>query len=156
MISTFFSTRKFSTRAWAVAGSIALLACGRNALVQSSDLSPGFLEHPAVTPPLLFSEVWQQPPHTGPLTDENRRITQQAVTNPDLELRLYGTDARNIQATEHNGIPDLWTGFTTSPVALTLRHKNAYLDLTGLTRMRWRTRKLGAMAKRRRGFHDPR
>jgi hypothetical protein len=25
-------------------------------------------------------------------------------------------------------------------VALTLRHKGAYLDLTGLTRMRWRTR----------------
>jgi hypothetical protein len=80
-----------------------------------------------VTPPLLFREVWQQPPHTGPLNDENRRITPQAVTNADLELRLYGTDARNIQVTEHNGIPDLWTGFTTSPVALTLRHKNAYL-----------------------------
>ena len=42
--------------------------------------------------------------------------------------------------TSHNGIPDLWNGFTTSPVALTLRHKGAYLDLTGLTRMRWRTR----------------
>ena len=55
------------------------------------------------------------------------------MTNPDLELRLYGTDARNIQATEHNGIPDVWNGFTTSPVALTLRYKNAYLDLTGLT-----------------------
>ena len=62
------------------------------------------------------------------------------MTNPDLELRLYGTDARNIQATEHNGIPDVWNGFTTSPVALTLRYKNASLDLTGLTRMRWRTR----------------
>ena len=85
MISTFFSTRNcLSTRAWAIAGSIALLACGgRNALAQSSALSPGFLEHPAVTPPLLFREVWQQPPHTGPLNDENRRITQQAVTNPD-------------------------------------------------------------------------
>ena len=142
MISTFFSTRKcFSTRAWAIAGSIALLTCGgRNALAQSNAQSGGFLEHEAVTPPLLFREVWQQPPHTGPLNDENRRITQQAVTNQDLELRLYGTDARNIQVTEHNGIPDLWTGFTTSPVALTLRHKNAYLDLTGLTRMRWRTR----------------
>jgi hypothetical protein len=142
MISTFVSTRKcFRTRAWAIAGSIALLACGgRNALAQSSAPSPGFLEHEAVMPTLLFREVWQQPPHTGPLNDENRRITQQAVTNPDLELRLYGTDARNIQVTEHNGIPDLWTGFTTSPVALTLRHKNAYLDLTGLTRMRWRTR----------------
>src|SRR5437667_11986485 len=124
MISTFFSTR----RGWAIAGSIALLACGgRNAFAQTS--APGFLEHEAVTPPLLFREVWQQPPHTGPLNDENRRITQQAVTNPDLELRLYGTDARNIQATEHNGIPDLWNGFTTSPVALTLRYKNAYLDL---------------------------
>ena len=142
MTSMFFSIRKcFSSRRWAIAGSIALLACGgRSVLAQSSALSPGFLEHPAVTPPMLFREVWQQPPHTGPLTDENRRITPQAVTNPDLELRLYGTDARNIQVTEHNGIPDVWTGFTTSPVALTLRHKNAYLDLTGLTRMRWRTR----------------
>ncbi len=28
---------------------------------------------------------------------------------------LYGMDARNIQVTEHNGVPDLWTGFATSP-----------------------------------------
>jgi hypothetical protein len=142
MIPTFFSARqRFRTRAWAIAGAITLLACGaRSALAQSSVSSPGFLEHEAVMPPLLFREVWQQPPHTGPLDDENRRITPQALTNPDLELRLYGTDARSIQVTEHNGIPDLWTGFATSPVALTLRHKNAYLDLTGLTRMRWRTR----------------
>ena len=142
MISTFVSTRKcFSPHAWAIAGSIALLACsGSHALAQSSAPNGGFLEHEAVTPPLLFREVWQQPPHTGPLNDENRRITPQALTNSDVELRLYGTDARNIQVTEHNGIPDLWTGFTTSPVALTLRHRNAYMDLTGLTRMRWRTR----------------
>jgi len=141
VISTFFSTKCFHNRAWAIAGSIALLLCGgSNALAQSNALTPGFLEHPAVTPPLLFREAWQQPPHTGELNDENRRITPQALTNSELELRLYGTDARNIQVTEHNGIPDLWNGFTTSPVALTLRYKNAYLDLTGLTRMRWRTR----------------
>lgn len=142
MISTFLRTRQcYRSRGWVIAGSIALLACGaRDALAQTSAASPGFLEHDAVTPPLLFREVWQQPPHTGPLTDENRRITPQALTNPDLELRLYGTDASNIQVTSHNGIPDLWTGFTNSPVALTLRHKSAYLDLTGLTRIRWRTR----------------
>jgi len=142
MVSIFLSMRKhFSIGGWAVASSIALFAYGGStALAQSNALTPNFLEHPAVTPPLLFREVWQQPPHTGPLTDENRRVTQQALTNPDLELRLYGTDARNIQATEHNGIPDLWNGFTASPVALTLRYKNAYMDLTGLTRMRWRTR----------------
>jgi hypothetical protein len=142
MIATLFSTgRCFRSSRWVIAGGIALLACGgRHVLAQSNAVGPGFLEHDAVTPPLLFREVWQQPPHTGPLNDENRRITPQALTNPDLELRLYGTDARNIQVTEHNGIPDLWTGFTTSPVALTLRYKNASLDLTGLTRMRWRTR----------------
>jgi hypothetical protein len=142
MISMFFGTRRgCDIRASAIAASIVLLACsGRNAFAQSTAVNPGFLEHEAATPPLLFREVWQQPPHTGPLNDENRRITPQAVTNHDLELRLYGADARNIQVTEHNGVPDLWTGFTVSPVALTVRHKSAYLDLTGLTRMRWRTR----------------
>jgi hypothetical protein len=141
MISTLFGTRqRFNVRAFALVASLVVLAGGRHAIAQSSAPNGGFLEHEAVTPPLLFREVWQQPPHTGPLTDENRRITPQALTNADLELRLYGGDARNIQVTEHNGVPDLWMGFTTTPVALTLRHKNAYLDLTGLTRVRWRTR----------------
>ena len=142
MISTGLSTRECShTRAWVIAASVVLLACGgRNVLAQPSAPRPGFLEHQAVTPPLLFRETWQQPPHKGPLNDENRRITGEALTNPNLELELYGPDARNIQVTAHNGIPDLWTGFTTSPVALTLRDKKAYLDLTGLARMRWRTR----------------
>ena len=124
MIPTFLSIRQnLTTRSWAVAGSLVVFACaGRGALAQSGGLNPGFLEHDAPMPAQLFREVWQQPPHSGPLTDENRRITQQAVTNPELELRLYGTDAHDIQATEHNGIPDLWNGFTTSPVALTLKH----------------------------------
>jgi hypothetical protein len=140
MISTFSSTWK-RTRAWAITASIAaLMSVGHEALAQTSAPDAFFLEHDAVTPPLLFREVWQQPPHTGPLNDENRRITPDALTNADLELKLYGPDAHNIQVTSHNGIPDLWNGFTTSPVALTLRHKGAYLDLTGLTRMRWRTR----------------
>jgi len=95
MISTCLGSR-----AWVIAGSIALLACGgRNALAQSSAPNPGFLEHEAVTPTLVLREVWQQPPHTGPLTDENSRVTQQAVTNKDLELRLYGTNVRNIKGT---------------------------------------------------------
>lgn len=142
MTSTFVGTRScFGPRTWAIASALVMLVCiGRDAVAQSNVPTGGFLEHEAVTPPLLFREVWQQPPHTGPLNDENRRITPQALTNADLEYRLYGTDASNIQVTEHNGVPDLWTGFTNSPVALTLRHKNAYVDLTGLTRMRWRTR----------------
>jgi hypothetical protein len=135
------TSRFFRTRVRVVAAGLVLFACGGPlALAQSNAHDPGFLEHDAATPPLLFRETWQQPPHTGALTDENRRITPKALTHPDLALKLYGTDAANIQVTAHNGIPDLWTGFTTSPVALTLRHKTAYLDLTGLARVRWRTR----------------
>jgi len=140
MISTrFIARQRSSARASAVAAAITLLACG-TAFAQSNETDPFFLEHGAVTPQLMFRETWQQPPHDGPLNDENRRITPAALTNADLELNLYGPDAGNIQVTEHNGIPDLWNGFTTSPVALTLKHKGAYMDLTGLTRMRWRTR----------------
>ncbi|MGH8141443.1 MAG: hypothetical protein ACREU2_02815 [Steroidobacteraceae bacterium] len=142
MISTLFGAPKgLSTRAWAIAGSIALLTCGVHAaLAQQPALTPGFLEHEDVSPPLLFREVWQQPPHTGELNDQNRRVTQQAVSNPDLELRLYGADSRDIQVAVHHGRHDLWTGYTTSPVAVTLRDKKGYLDLTGLARMRWLTR----------------
>lgn len=121
---------------------IALLACSAsNALAQTTPtLDANFIEHDQVGPKLLFRETWKQPPHAGPLTDENRRITPEALTNPDLEMRLYGTDASNIQVTQHNGIPDVWMGFTNSPVALTLRHKTAYMNLTQLARVRWRTR----------------
>ena len=131
----------FRDRLWTAAASIALLVCAAHgASAQTGEGTPFFLEHDAVTPPLLFRETWQQPPHTGPLNDENRRITPQALTNPNLSLQLYGQDARDIQVTSHNGIPDLWNGFTTSPVALTVKLKDSTMDLTGLTRMRWRTR----------------
>jgi hypothetical protein len=142
MISNFLDTsRCFRSHRWAVAGSIVLLMLGgQSALAQSDGPEPYFLEHDALTPPLLYREVWQQPPHRGALNDENRRITPEALTNPDLMLNLYGPDASNIQVTSHNGVPDLWNGFTKSPVALTLKHKDAYLDFTGLARVRWRTR----------------
>src|SRR5262245_47171491 len=125
---TLMSTN-IRTRILAIAGIALLLCVGGSALSQQRGETAGFLEHDALTPPLLFREVWQQPPHTGPLNDENRRITSDALTSKDLTLQLYGPDARNIQVTSHNGIPDLWNGFTTSPVALTLKHKGAYLDL---------------------------
>jgi len=91
---------------------------------------------PAVRPALLFKEDWKQPPYTGTLNDENRRATQEAVTNPRLELKLYGTDARNVGVYNHEGRFDLWTGVVSSPVAIMLRDKSNYVDLTGLSRLR--------------------
>lgn len=91
----------------------------------------------ALRPPLLFKEEWKQPPYTGQLNDENRRVTQDAVTNPRLELKLYGASAKEVGVYQHEGRYDLWTGMTTSPTAITLRDKSNYMDLTGLARLRW-------------------
>ena len=50
----------------------------------------------ATRPALLWREEWKQPPYTGTLNDENRRVTQDAVTNPRLEIKIYGTAAKEI------------------------------------------------------------
>jgi hypothetical protein len=90
----------------------------------------------AVRPALLFREEWAQPPYTGKLNDENRRVTQAAVTNANLELKLYGPGARDIGVYVHEGRHDIWNGMSTSPVAVTFRDKTSYVDLTGLARLR--------------------
>lgn len=91
----------------------------------------------ATRPPLLFREEWKQPPYSGQLTDEARRVTQDAVTNARLELKLYGPDVHNIEVYQHEGRYDLWSGMTTSPTAVTLRDRANFMDLTGLARLRW-------------------
>ena len=103
----------------------------------------GASAEPAARPALLFKEDWKQPPYTGTLNDENRRATQDAVTNARLELKLYGTDARNVGVYNHEGRFDVWTGVVTSPVAIMLRDKTSYADLTGLARLRAMVRTLG-------------
>lgn len=93
-------------------------------------------------PPLLFREEWKQPPYTGELDDVKRRIrvTADALTNPNLELQLYGPDTKDLLVAQHEGRHDLWTGLEESPICATLRDKNNYLDLTGRARLRWITR----------------
>jgi hypothetical protein len=93
---------------------------------------------PAATrPPLLFKEEWREPRFEGERTDVNQRFTPYVVTNERIEAKLYGSDSHVIRAAQHEGRIDLWTGMATSPVAVTLRDKRNYVDLTGLARLRW-------------------
>jgi hypothetical protein len=85
----------------------------------------------------LFKEDWRMPKHEGAATDENTRFTPEVVTNQRLEAKLYGAGSAPVRAAEHEGRIDLWTGLATSPVAVTLRDKRNFLDLTGLARLRW-------------------
>ena len=100
--------------------------------------APG-TQKPGMTPrpPLLFSEAWRLPPHTGEQTDENMRFTPAVVTNPGIEVKLYGRDASVIRAAVHEERIDLWNGMASSPVAVTLRDRRNYVDLTGAARLRW-------------------
>ena len=96
-------------------------------------------QKPAMTPrpPVLFTETWWLPPYTGEQTDENMRFTPAVVTNPRVEVKLYGLDAKVIRAAVHEERVGLWTGMATSPVAITLRDRNSYMDLTDAARLRW-------------------
>jgi hypothetical protein len=94
----------------------------------------------ATRPPLLFKEEWRQPPHEGAPTDENMRFVPSIAANDRLEAKVYGPGSSVIRAAQHEGRIDLWTGLATSPVAVTLRDKRNYVDLTGLARLRWLVR----------------
>jgi hypothetical protein len=96
-------------------------------------------------PPLFLKEEWKQPPYTGDLNDAKRRVTQEALTNPNLELKIYG--ACKDSGVEVYGTPgdsifpmNLWTGMCGAPVAVTLRDKTSFVDLSGQARIRWVTR----------------
>ena len=112
----------------------ALAAASQSVLGPASNAEkPGM----APRPPLLFSEPWRLPPYTGEQTDENMRFTPAVVTNPRIEAKLYGPDASVIRAAVHEERIDLWNGMASSPVAVTLRDRRNYVDLTGAARLRW-------------------
>src|SRR5437867_162676 len=102
---------------------------------------------PAPTrPPLFFSETWKSLP--TPPDDHNAwPAAQGGVSNPSLELTLYGTSGKEIQLVAGRGnlVPhNLWTGTTTSPSAAALRDRNNFVDLTvPLAKIRWVVRTSG-------------
>lgn len=94
-------------------------------------------------PPLFLGEDWTRPADAKGQVP----VTAQNVSQQNLELKVYGTDAKNLtisgEAGNATGPINLWTGMCTAPVAATLRDKNNYVDLTGLAKVRWVTRASG-------------
>ena len=98
---------------------------------------------PRVTrPPVFFSEDWRQTP-----ANDEHPVTQQSIGNASLEIKLYGSTAKEIQLTgtanNENNPTHVWTGLCSTPCALAFRHKTNYADLTGLARIRWNTKTSG-------------
>jgi hypothetical protein len=105
--------------------------------------TPSVLAQGRVTrPPIFFHEEWKQTPAGG-----EHPVTQDGVSNPSLELKLYGTTSKEVQLTgaakDDNNPIHLWTGLCSTPCAIALRHKDSFADLTGLARIRWVTKMSG-------------
>lgn len=116
------------------------IAC--SAFAQQSGQQKKERPAPATHPPLFFREEWKQGPAGGEHT-----VTEEAVANPNLELKLYGPSAKEITETgsaqDANNPIHIWTGLCASNCAVALRDKNNYVDLTGLAKIRWLTKTSG-------------
>lgn len=92
--------------------------------------------------PLFFRETWKTVPNGG-----EHGVTQDQVASANLELKVYGPAANQVQALgnadDPSNPPHVWTGLCTAPVAVALRDKDNYVDLTGLARIRWVTKVSG-------------
>jgi hypothetical protein len=97
-------------------------------------------------PPVFFKEAWKR-------TMGTKVMAQEWVSNPNLELKLYGPGAggNDIEHTlniNSRGEPDnvafVWSGMTEGNWALTLRDKNTFVNLSGpLTRIKFRSMQSG-------------
>jgi hypothetical protein len=125
---------------------IFLIAC--NALAQQSVQSAG--QPPRAPqkiqrPPLFFREDWKLDPKVpNPGPEQEHTVSQGDLTNPNLELKLYGDKIGPVVVFQPNDdITFLMTLLCTANCAVALRDKNNNVDLTGLAKMRWRTKQNG-------------
>lgn len=91
-------------------------------------------------PGLFFREDWKETPAETP-------VTQAHIANPELVLSLHGPGKNGIKKSHHDTPADdpyyIWTGTCPANCALSLRHKSAFVDLTGLAKIRWRAKQSG-------------
>ena len=91
-------------------------------------------------PPLFFREDFKETAAATP-------ITQDHLTNSNLMLALYGPGKSGMKKSHHDTPADdpfyIWDGTCEGNCAATLRDKNSYANLTGLAKIRWRTKQSG-------------
>lgn len=139
-----------------IAAAVTLMAflAGQNALSAEHPDAHGrtpagaHVQAPRVqAPTLFFSESWQHP-SAGPV---EAPVTQANVSGQNLELELFGLDAKDLEISGEpgpNNYLNVWSGLSKEPFAVLLKDKNRYVDLTGLAHIRWLIRTAGFHAVR--------
>ena len=96
---------------------------------------------PICIPELVFRENWKTTPAARPLT-------QAQVAHPGLVLALHGTGARQLKKSHHDEIDGdpyyIWSGKCDGAWAISLRHRNALIDLSRGGLVRWNAKQSGS------------
>lgn len=91
-------------------------------------------------PGLFFREDWKETPAATP-------VTQEHVANAQLLVTLHGPGKALIKKSHHDKPLDdpyyIWSGDCTANWAVSLRDKDSFADLTGLAKVRWRSKQAG-------------
>ena len=91
-------------------------------------------------PGLFFREDWKESPAEIPLS-------QKHVNNPDLLVNLYGPGQDSLKKSNHEKPADdpyyVWSGLCLDNWMVTLKHHNQNVDLTGFSKLRWRSKQFG-------------
>jgi hypothetical protein len=104
-------------------------------------------------PPLFYREDWSgnpAPRNCSNLHDAKCEpaLTQAAIANPNIELKVYGGGKPRVEDGEVLGAVliqgrGLFTGMAEESYAVIFRDKRNYVDLSGLGRIRWQVRASG-------------
>src|SRR5439155_26351910 len=98
-----------------LAGAVLVSGLSPTAAAQDAGRGRGAAAPRVTRPPLFFREEWKQTPAGG----EHPVVFSQALSNPNLELKLYGPTGKEIlmtgSAQDENNPTHLWTGLCTAP-----------------------------------------
>jgi hypothetical protein len=138
--------RRSTTVLLAVLCVTASIALAQGTATLTSQATAGGAAAPA-KPPLFFREDWSGKRATRGCANVHDAscepaLTQEFVSNPNLELKIYGAGRQRLENGEVLGAVlvqgnHLFTGMTEQPFAVAFRDKNNYVDLSGLGRIRW-------------------
>lgn len=124
---------------WTVAAAAVLLSVSINAAAPAPGAAPRYVPEDH-RPGLFLREDFNDEPDETP-------ITQASIQGKDIGFTLYGPGKDGVAKSHHASPKDdpgyVWLGSCTQPCAFTLHDKTQYVDLTGLAKIRWRTKQTG-------------
>ena len=89
---------------------------------------------------LLYREDWQEIPAATP-------VTQEHISHENLILNLYGSAKESLKKSHHDTVVNdpyyVWSGKCLTNWAATFSHSQFLVDLSGVAKIRWRTKQSG-------------